>query len=161
MAKIVTMNADGSSIPSTVEKNLIVALVESTDNKIQHVLKNLPPRMGYHFKVEKLNMIEEWDNFVHAFKLFLSEQTEEEITLPPDVFNRVSYFIYFFGSFFKHNGGPDDERYVQVCYLYLKQYVNYQDRENPDETMPAEGVFDFAAFFWRAFPKEFTDFPKK
>lgn len=153
MSKVISMNPDGSKLPSAINKNLLSGLVESTNDKVQNVLKNIPERMAFHFKVEQYNMIEEWDKFMPVITTFLSEQREEEVELPANMFNKVSYFIYFFGSFYKHNGGSDDERYVQVCYLYLKQYVNYEDRVDPDETMPAEGVFDFEAFFYRAFPK--------
>jgi len=92
-----------------------------------------------------MDVREEWDKFGGFFLISLETDTTQLIDFSGDE-NRLwkaAWFIYFFGSFYKHNGEKGDEGYVQAAYVFLHQVLGFVDTE----------PFDFEGFFFKAFPK--------
>lgn len=89
--------------------------------------------MQFNFRVEKLKMLDEWTKFVVDTPL-LTVINGDTFAVSSQVFHKMAYFVYFFGSFYKHNGDKNDEKFVQACYYYIGKYINFRDGEEFDLT---------------------------
>ncbi len=144
-AKVVSMPANKSF---QVKTEMIKGLMPNTDYRVQ-ISKLVDKKQKYHFRVEKLDMLKEWDKFHAEFLPKYNNATTDFIEVSESEFNKIVYFIYFFGSLYKHNGErPDDKdsqdgKYVLGSYLFLYETIKFTDGEE----------FDWAIVFSKAFGK--------
>lgn len=135
----------------SVKIKTLSGLLQMTNNRI-NLLKGVLDKKSttFHFKVDGVNLIDKWTVFYDQVNQLLSshEPGLDMVILPDNLFHQAAYFIYWVGSFFKHNGSQevhsDDDVYVKWCYDYLFRVVNFVDGE----------PYDMQGFFYRAFPKK-------
>ena len=133
----------------TVKSDLTKALVQLIAARVP-VLKALPLSLLWHFKVENVELLDEWDKLFPPLNSFLEENAKgETVILREDDFNKLSYFIYYMGSFYRHSGDQDeksaDQIFCNLCYYFLKEYVGYEAGQED---------FNISDFFYKAFPKK-------
>lgn len=146
MAEIIPI----SKRPSlTVKADVTKALVQLIAVRVP-VLKSLPLTLAWHFKVESTDLLEEWESFGPVITEFLEKNTEgDSVTLLEPDFNKLAYFIYYMGSFYRLNGDQgekaEDNIFANLCYYFLSEFVGYTAGQED---------FDLAEFFYKAFPKK-------
>ncbi len=140
--KVVQMPAKKTFL---VKTEMIKGLMPNTDYRVQ-VSKLISKKQHYHFKVERFNMLEEWDKFHAEFLPRYKDAATDFIEVSESVFNKIVYFVYFFGSLYKHNGErPDDKesedgKYVLGSYLFLYETIKFEDGKEFDwETVFTKG----------------------
>jgi hypothetical protein len=103
------------------------------------------------FRIEKKNVLDEWDAFYQQvsdpdFILNNPEIADDAvIILPSDIHAKLCFFLQFFGEFFMYNGDSNDHVYALACLDFF--YDNYEHISG-DETGP---VFDREKLFFDAF----------
>lgn len=128
-----------------VKSEMVVDLVTATLKRVE-LLKRINASFDYHWKVEGKNMLEEWDAFHREISpILINIQGPGTIPIKISLFNRLAYFMYFFGSFYKHNGEKSDETYVMGCYIFLSETIGFVDGDEK---------FNMEEFFYTAFPKK-------
>lgn len=143
MGKVVSIQESGSRFHAKPLSKSVITGISREINFRMEVLKRLPKKLQYHFVVNKRSLIKEWDSFYPNLSESLpAPENKDEILLRQDHYNKLLYFTYYIGSFYKHNGeGDADANFVKACYLILFNTIQFVDGEE----------FDYAAFYERAF----------
>lgn len=126
-------------IPSKTITPLIIGTTERVE-----ICKTFPPDLLIMFRIEKIEVLEVWDDFKNEVTELL-DKNEKEVLFTNLQFNKFVFYFNLMAKFFLHHSDDKEKDipYIKAVESFMHKYTKYRKLGPKQEEK----------IFWNAFPK--------